>query len=89
MKSCAYALFMGLLPEATLVSVFGGLTETIAHVSIGQKVSGMGRVILDLQAELANESAQILQLITVLWAPNGLKQPGMRDRHACMAHQAV
>src|SRR5207247_330775 len=66
-----------------------GQVETVAHPGFGQKVSGSGRVFLDLFAQLVDKGAQVFDLIPVIGAPDCLQESCVRDGDVGMGHEIV
>jgi len=63
--------------------------KAVANIDIGQQIAGIGGVILNLLAQLANEGAQVLDLFAAIGAPHGGEKPGVSNHAAGAAHQAV
>jgi hypothetical protein len=47
--------------------------EAIADMRVRQKVLGVCGIVFDLNANLPDKGAQILQLISLFWPPDGPK----------------
>ena len=64
-------------------------SETVADVSFGEQIGGFGRIVLQFQAQLTDEGAQIFEFISVFGAPHPLQQASVRDGQAGVGHKEM
>src|SRR6202000_267105 len=65
------------------------IDEAIAYIDVGKQIGGIGRIVFDLLAQLANEGAQVLDLFAAIGAPDRRQQTRVSNDAAGAAHQAV